>query len=283
MLDTITLFRGDAEKVGEFDIKRTSKHSLLGRGVYLTNSKAVAGTYRSKGLYSPKGARKILFEGAAKDRKEALELALPHFADDFFPPIPYSYPKPKRDALRKANIEKARSQFYRMVEEKSIVAEYLSSSQGKFLRVSNFSLPEEGYLTEFHFNRREFNTSVIKVDGYIRDEGFWELMWEHKIPVGLEFTTKEAYCNINSSANFNLSRSLMNRVSSHLYGEQNLLRSGLNRSVIFTKIRHALEPYGYRGLEYSGGRYLGGNRYTHRAFCMWDDEFVNDHKVRVIA
>lgn len=283
MLDTITLFRGDAEKVGEFDIKRTSKHSLLGRGVYLTDCKSVADTYRSKGLSSSKRARKILFEGAAKDRKEALELALPHFADDFFPPIPYSYPRPKQEALRKANIEKARPQFYRLVEEKKIIADYLNSSRGKFLRVSNLTLPEDGYLTEFHFNRREFNTSVMKVDGYVRDEGFWELMWEHKIPVGLEFSTKEAYCTINSSANFNLSQSLMSKTLSYWHGEQNLLRSRLNRCAIFTKIRHALEPYGYRGLEYNGGKYLGGSRYLHRAFCMWDDEFVNDHKVRVIA
>ena len=282
MLDNIVLFRGDAEKVDEFDIRRTSRYSLLGRGVYLTDSRSIADTYRSKGLSSFKSGRKVLFEGRANDRKEALEMALPHFADDFFPPIPYNTPKAKREVLRKANIEKARKHFYQLVDEKQIVAEYLSSTQDKYLRVSNLSLPAEGYLTEFHFNRRELNTSVIKVDGYIRDEGFWELMWEHNIPVGLESDNKEVYCRINSSAIFNLSQSQTTKVSSYWRGEQNLLRGKLNRAAIFTKIRHALEPYGYRGLEYSGGRYLGGNRYLHRAFCMWDDEFVNDHKVRVV-
>ena len=280
MLDTIVLFRGDAEKVGEFDINRTSKYSLLGRGVYLTDSRSIANSYRSKGLYSNQRTRRTLFEGAANDRKEALEKALLFFADDFFAPIPYNNGNAKYVALRKANAEKVRDQFYKLVEEKLIVAEYLSSSTGKYLRVTNNSLPENGYLTEFHFNRHEFNTAVMKVDGFIRDQGFWELMWEHKVPIGVEAVDKATYCMLNSQKEFGLSSPLI-RHSARWSGEAPLIRGNVNRNAVFTKIRHALEPYGYRGFEYNGGKYLGKGGYLHRAFCMWDDEFVNDHKVRV--
>ena len=43
------LYRGDAAPIDQFDLARTSVNGLLGQGIYLTDSKRIAGDYRGKG------------------------------------------------------------------------------------------------------------------------------------------------------------------------------------------------------------------------------------------
>ncbi len=62
---------------------------------------------------------------------------------------------------------------------------------------------------------------------------------------------------------------------------QNLVRNNgfPYRWLNYKKVRRALEEYGYRGLEYPGGMITNG--ISHRAFCVWDEDFINDHKVKI--
>lgn len=49
---TLTLYRGDAEKIGNFRMTRANPSSLYGQGIYLTDTLDVAKTYRKKGSFS---------------------------------------------------------------------------------------------------------------------------------------------------------------------------------------------------------------------------------------
>lgn len=277
MRQTLVLFRGDSEKIKEFDVSQTSKWGLLGRGIYLTDSKKTAQTYRSKGLYS-KANNRTLFTGVAKDRPTALNEALKHYADDQWLELRRTGQAVPPDS--KKYIEMVRPHFFRLVEEKKIVAKYLSS-QNKLIEVVDLSKPQDGYLTEFHFNLQAFNTSVMKIDGCIKDRGFWELMWEHKVPVGVEAADMEMYCDTNCYRDYHLAfGGNFSRVVSSVWSTSSLFRDSTKKQNVLLKMQKILAPYGYRGFEYNGGRYLGGNHY-HRAFCMWDDDFVNEHKVLV--
>lgn len=71
-MSTLTLYRGDAEKIREFSFHKTNKHCLFGPGIYLTNKQKVADSYRTKGGRSHSLYSTTLFSGHAKDRTEAL-------------------------------------------------------------------------------------------------------------------------------------------------------------------------------------------------------------------
>ena len=43
------LYRGDSEKISQFDFNKTYSHCLVGQGIYLTDNIDVANTYRTKG------------------------------------------------------------------------------------------------------------------------------------------------------------------------------------------------------------------------------------------
>ena len=49
MTTMIDLYRGDSSKIKEFNLNKTNSYSLLGKGIYLTDTKRVAETYRDKG------------------------------------------------------------------------------------------------------------------------------------------------------------------------------------------------------------------------------------------
>jgi len=51
------------------------------------------------------------------------------------------------------------------------------------------------------------------------------------------------------------------------------------RALNYQRARRALQEYGYRGFEYPGGMITQGVR--HRAFCVWDEDFVNEHKMKI--
>lgn len=47
-MSKLILYRGDATKIDEFQVKETRKSCLYGRGIYLTVDKEVANDYRVK-------------------------------------------------------------------------------------------------------------------------------------------------------------------------------------------------------------------------------------------
>lgn len=263
-MGTLTLYRGDAEKIREFDFSKTDKHCLVGQGIYLTNRLRVAHSYRTKGASVRNGFRPVLFEGVAKDRPDALVKAFQSYLDDYLYAT-FSYNERQAMAKKPKQMERVKAeqqaQFNRYVEEKKIVAEYGSNYPHRIIKVSFLHENGFGWVSQFEFPEETLKTSVLHVDKPITDTFFWELMWDNKVKVGKEAAVRAVYVALNQNE----------RVL-------DISRSG-GRKEAYSAVRRVIEPYGFKGFEYDGGRIWGGLGH-HRAFCLWDDEFVNDHKVK---
>lgn len=259
-MQTIKLWRGDAEKIRRFDYNKTNKGCYVGQGVYLTDSLRVAKSYMTKG--TDKANKFTLFKGLAKDRAEAFEKALDAYTEDWARDNHLSmklrdkvFFAKKREALRE-HLAQAK-------EDGRLVINYCKGYRESFLEALFTPEQVHGYLAEFEFPAKDFETSVFHVEKRIQDSFFWELVWDQKVPgFGLSATTREEFVRINSTIS-----------DYHSYRAESF------RLHPWTALRRVLQPYGYRGFEYLGGRLIGSQG-LHRAFCLWDDEFVNDHKVK---
>lgn len=116
---------------------------------------------------------------------------------------------------------------------------------------------------------------VFKIDN-VRDAVFWELMWDNKIPYGVFGNNKEEYIRNNCNYYFNYHRT--NKNTDLLIKFFGTTKRKYTTEDIFNDIKRILKPYGYFGFEYSGGIRIGGCG-RHRAFSIWDEDFVNNHKV----
>jgi hypothetical protein len=267
MSELLTLYRGDYEKIDEFDFRKTKKHCLVGPGIYLTTARKVAETYRIKGSRHAYDYPRTLFNGLAKDRPDALGKAYEAYfrgwcqLNGHLPHLRASgRKKPEIEAMqRKLHAEATRS-FNELVETKVIRSEYQQTYRAPgapptIIVTIDWGI-SVGYITEFSFPRHEFEASVVNIDGQIKDAQFWELMFDAKINIGTPYDLRHDYITRNM-------------------WESNRNLAGLD----FAGIRRIVVPYGYRGFEYRGGGYTGSVG-THRAFCVWEDDYVNQHKVR---
>lgn len=265
--DKIKLYRGDFEKIKEFQVKETCKYGLLGQGIYLSNREKVATSYRTKGQ-TGRFAPKTIWMGHATTRLTALEEGFKSFLEDALHTENIHSATSK--VKEKFSVEK-RKQFNNLVEEGVIKANYLRHGDKGNLHYMNVrfekqSVQKVGYLSEFEFDKESFEISVLKLDGVINDKFFWELMWENSVDVGVHDNYRENYIKDNSQRHFSLGPSC-----------KNLFPNGKIKTI--PKLRKVMEPYGIKGLEYNGGILTGGYG-VHRAFCMWDEDFVNESKVR---
>lgn len=270
-MTALVLFRGDAQKIVQFDFHKTDKFCMVGQGVYLTNALSVAQTYRTKGLgYNRPYSSEILFSGSAKDRPDALNKAFDRYFDEHLSnnrlhQIHKSSSKKVQDKVR----AEVRATFDERVDDGRICASYDTGySQERRLRVTQVVEPDVGYVTEFSFNKEVFEATTPNVDGVIKDTQFWEILWDHKFTeFGQLAPSREEFINVNTR--------------DHRYSlDPGWGKKSFNgtSAEVYNRMRRILSPYGYRGFEYQGGVSTGGTR--HRAFCLWDAEFVNDHKVR---
>lgn len=280
MTRKIILYRGDSEKIRCYDVRKTNEYCLLGKGVYLSDSLSVAKSYMDKG--GDDSNCFTLFEGSASNRLDAYEKAFGMFLKIYFK----KHPMYSRDIDEKSKVylnitAEARNRYNSLIVEGNVKADYVAQQRraaSKFLTVTYSPENTVGYVTKFEFPEHEFNTAVFKVDGRIRDEFFWELMWDNKVEFGTQHDCKATYIKMNSDGHsipsFRPMFSLRQMVKSGYVPQHNNWR---NKKALMI-VKQLLIPYGYKGFEYNGGGYVGGNG-KHRAFSMWDDEFVNDCKV----
>lgn len=261
MADVITLYRGDPAPVEEFEFKKTNKYCLVGQGIYLTSSKRVGNSYRIKGTTRNHYQGHMLFSGVALNKTDAYEKAFKSFVEHRNPVLfRVMYPpkwarKTAFDKKHQAKLEALQKEYRCLLSDGLITAEYKSSVE-KLIEVSWNSGETVGELTVFQFGRREFELGVCDLSE-TRDPGFWELMYDHQIKVGTPYADKESY--------------IRNNIGRYTY-----LSNATKET--FVQMRNALVPYGYRGFEYRGGAIMGGLG-NHRAFCIWDEEYVNRHIV----
>lgn len=273
-----TLYRGDATNIDEFKFNKTNTYCLVGQGIYLTDKLSIANTYRTKG--SGKDAKIEIFSGFASNRLEAYEKGFEHFTKELWcDKVGYFSAYPKNVKEKNKFLQEARSQFQILIESKRITADYTplpygvvkpSKETGKYIKVIWNKDPNFGFVTRFDFDQNYFNASMFHVDNVCRDESFWSMMYENKIEIGTSVETIEEYIKVNKS------KSIIQAIDQRYtdFGRKQTEA----RYKTYNKISDILKPFGILGFEYSGGRRLGGG-YKHRAFCVWDEDFVNRHKI----
>lgn len=286
MSKQLILYRGDSTVIDEFKFKKTKSTCLVGQGIYLTNSEKIADTYRKKGNWSRKSHRvEVLFNESAFNRLDAYERAfmsfinvdgLPKFEDVNVYVLKVKIDNPKRHGELSKKEQKALQQYRalydQLKDDEKITAEYTSTlkdSHGRRpIKVEYHHGEPTGYLSRFVFDEKEFNQSVFKID-QVYDPAFWELIWDNQIQFGRYRTVwpDSPIKDKDLFIKFNIEQADRNPLNKYF-------------TTIYREIRHVLEPYGYNGFEYSGGIMMGGNR--HRAFCIWDEQWVNKHLVEQI-
>lgn len=301
---SLTLYRGDADKIKEFEFKKTNKYCLLGQGIYLTDNLKIANTYRTKGS----GITPVhqLFYGQADNRLDALKLAYPKFCGIQWAnenkAFPYGYTR-LTTAEQKKYEDKYRDLYQKLIEDKEIKVEYttapvvtavrgrftkpsatiaaqkeLEKNHKKYLKVEWEEIPDAGYITRFEFKPEEFNPFVFNVDVACNDEFFWELMYDAKLPIGHAAANMEEYIRANKGVKpFD---AVVKRPDPNARQTMKQRIARYDEKAMWRKIANIIKPYGYIGYEYNGGTRLGGGYGRHRAFSIWDEDFVNEHKVQ---
>lgn len=267
-MNTLKLYRGDFSKVVEFKVKQTNKHSLLGEGIYLTDSTKVANTYRKKDadlkLFS-ETYRRDEVKFTPFNRVTVLEAAFSDWLGKKYPNEVGTYAlfrfkdteiNKRRTALKNQH----RRTWESMIESRQIVATYI---QKDVVTVEEKPPTTLGYVSVFEFFSEEFEPSIIKVDGDVKDEGLIDFMHSEKM-----FSSTARQFDTARSLNFDAYASNLN-IPTRMY------------CYVTDKARENMRKYlrqrGFKGMEYSGGILVGGYG-IHRAFCVWDDDWVNYHK-----
>lgn len=256
----LELYRGDSSKIKEFEFNKTSKYCLFGQGVYLSDSRRVADSYRDKGVCTNDHEvvlAKSIVPGTTRIHKEPLLKA----GFDTFVEIHwnqrFNHPLKKTSLEYKKLVDELSDVWYFSLQDKAIVVTTTTigvTSLSTVIRLV-WKRYTVGYLSTFHFDEQFLLNNVVNLDRYMHDEDFLGLVYDNGIEIFPHHNTRENFIR-------------QNRVSR--------VRPATNKE--WNKLRLVLEPYGVIGFQYNGGQRLGGNG-RHRAFVIWDDEYVNRHKV----
>lgn len=266
MSDILELYRGDYEKIREMDFKKTNKYCLVGQGIYLTNSKQVADTYRDKG--STDYREVFLFNDKAVNKNVAMQAAYNNFVErkwknDFKTPI-------VKTSKAFIAFDKTVQAIWRVMVDREEIA--VTRSYDHIAKISYFDIKIKvanvGYLTTFRFPKAQMEAGLFNVETTQFDPKILELIWEKGLfsqTTVFSFGKKE---NEDRFACFEEARDYA-------------LRMGLNSLRLdHNKLMKYLKPMGYIGYEYNGGTYAGASLgKCHRAFSIWDSDFVNAHKI----
>jgi len=280
-MNKIKLYRGDHSKIKEFQVSKTNKRCLVGPGIYLTNNIDVAHSYRIKtGMYSrawSKDTEKELSLEMCKttNKGEAIAASFSSYFEKYWMVKYQPTKKVSHQAFAKYQ-ELARRQYHFDIEDgivrftrqkRTVMVENVNlrtSKDQKYLSliprrtrtedwiscdVDNPNYEKVGYISVFDFDLKEVNSLFVKL-GFMREvycsDLFSDITKEHDIQ--------------------------WEQAESGLYVKANLANARLAKQYF--------EPYGYKGIEYCGGSFTNSTR--HRAFAVWDEDFINQHFVRRI-
>lgn len=268
----LKLYRGDSSLIDEFKTKKTSEYGLLGTGVYLTTSLRVAASYVTKGSKFPDGG--VIFRGEATNRPEAYEKAFLNFTKVYCEVAEGGLNWNKLED--KTFLDRANHAYSRLIDDGVISSKYVSAtSSSKIIEVKiNRDYFDKGFVSTFEFETASFESSVVKIDGFNVDKDFLGIIYDNKIEYGVGlYLPREEYIAKNRDRWMNL------RDLNHLNEKRHSKRWA--KEAALSKMKKAVSEYGIFGFEYSGGTYIGGYG-EHRAFCMWNDEFVNAAKISIM-
>lgn len=287
-METLILYRGDAIEIEEFRFHKTHSYCLLGRGIYLTDRIAVAETYRSKGAsqlhknFNPDHYQDnfLLEQKLCKNKLEALEKASKVYSVRLYEKrynkrhhVPTVDKKTKKvefvaskeflDFQRKIG----NPEFQRLLELGQVVVEAQNKLEGRVftVKIINRNKKELGKVTEFRFPKDFFERNIVKTHEMSLDE--CHLLWEHDL-----HKKASQYTSVSEFIEKEFKRNSW-------YSKKNFFNINDNYLLVnWNKFRNVLLPFGVIGYEYPGGMAIGGSGY-HRAFSVWDEDFVNKHRV----
>lgn len=270
-MNTIKLYRGDSTKIPEFNVKKTSNGSLLGAGIYLTDSTKVANTYRRKDTdikYLTVTYERNPIDGKGLvpfNRDTVLEDAFGRWLEKKFPnEVGYcsrirNKPHVVSKALEQYKLTH-RAQWQDMIGRQKVRATYLGKDT---IVVEEKPDNAVGYTSVFEFFSEEFEPAIIKVDGRLKDQGFIDFAHDQKL-----FSSTPRQFDMAKAIGFDVHAQNLD-VPTRMYCYV--------RDKARDSMRKYLQQRGFKGMEYNGGILVGGYG-LHRAFCVWDDDWVNYHK-----
>lgn len=270
----LELYRGDETKIDEFKFNKTDKHCLFGQGVYLTDNKQVAESYRIKGSRVYDNEILLSFMRFPSDSHVRKEPVLKEAFDKF---VEFHWKERFNYSMKTTSKE-----YQRLVDELSDVWYYAlkdgtitvdkTYNYGIRVKIDSVTIRviwkrlQIGYLSVFQFDNDYLLRNIINLDAGNFDTEFLKLVYEHKISI----FSDDKFIQVPSVDEF-INRHRHSRICGGMYTKK-----------AWAKLRNILKPYGIIGFQYDGGIRIGGSR-RHRAFVIWDEDYVNNHKVACLS
>jgi hypothetical protein len=279
----ITLYRGDASDIEKFETGKGDLFALFGRGIYLTNSKRVAGDYKTKG---PAEKGDVIFRTSGKTRQDVIDRYVrqraryidadghDHYGAFAASPVPYSdggdFGAVTND-LRKAELEK------RMEFAREIVAKLLKTYEVRIKLDGSAVIQKKAAvagakLSVFHVplayaNKTLHADAEISVDVLSTLNARLQRAGDRQTASDMMAFARQYQREEGELPTF---RQIFTSITAdspllHNEAEQAALQADLMAS-------------GYHGIEYSGGLSMGGG-HGHRAFVFWDADAINSFRV----
>ena len=269
--DHTRLYRGDAQQIDQFDIGRTSEDSLLGQGIYLTDSARIAGDYQGK------GAAVFKYEGKPPvARQDVIDAYLRRSARTDF----NDAGKPITDTMES---------MVRYQHSVQVTPAALAAAKAKFkadnmqVRVNAdgtarvFPPAAKGSLSVVDVPDRVLRRT-LNADAPIKDEvvnAVAESVHSKHVWPEVE-AQRRAAANGEDDINGNgIGEPTFRSVYGAVAGTWSA--GGGMDAAAQSALRRSLMEQGYSGIKYAGGVTMGGA--SHTAYVLWNTQHVNQHRI----
>lgn len=259
----IKLYRGDFEKIDTFKVKKTDKRCLYGPGIYLTTDEKVANTYRTKGQWDLHYISDIAVN--AVNKNEAMEKILGMFQE-------LRYKNRLATLLKNGSKDTSKERVNKILQNEFedglnrghlVITRDPYKKEVKGVSMFEFTLKDKtpkthGWVTSFEFEEAYLNKSVIQVDATAIPNNICEILEDSRF-----WKSEEAKKEFLKCKSFHTS----SRVNTH-------------RMLDHVRFIQELQNHGIEGYRHFGGVVTNSRR--HNVYILFNDEFVNMHKVETM-
>lgn len=306
-MSDLILYRGDSVYIEEFLYSRTDRYCLVGKGIYLTSNPEVADTYRTKGLdFHLRGKYRSKSHDLFSDSSPNLTLGKALEAA-FVAYLKHVWKKKtgvdiletdKRWPLHRINHLQEWERLLKDKEKLSISDtqsngfRYNSSSRSIVIRLIEKPEKKVGYLSKFAFpnDRGQFENAMFPIYDRLTEPLLWEMFYDAGLFHEKRFKTRAQYVagRMNTVIGeayvipaYTMARGGFRSAAAQIaYARDLVAKSYRVNSNQFPKVQKVLRSIGYLGFSYPGGMMSGMTR--HKAYSVWDEDFVNKHKVETV-
>ena len=280
-MSQLRLYRGDSSPVRIFNISKTKDYSLVGKGIYLTSSFKVAESYREKEYLNYRTEIHVLYKGM--DAFKWKENAFNAFVALRYKEINNN----KNKEIPKSFILQCSNEWDKLIDENSIIIEkkevLVHDNLSHITKANSKSSSKVPYEKLIKAKTQMFYTASLKgknkgrVTAFDFDQDYFErnIVTLFK-PIDFHQRAEDLKVILKNYAlmNYEYGNPIVDRILLHNKYVERGFGDPYKESVAL------LKKAGFIGFEYQGG-VRTGNFIKHRAFCIWDEDFVNAAKVKV--